>query len=152
MKTKFTTKDLDRLKREGKIRDYKVINDHPKSCNGGRKVTRHWTKRSKEKDWLSWNLLYFCNEHALVLEEEYLFHPERKWRADWFINTKSHKVLIEFEGLMSEKSRHTTVTGYSGDTEKYRTASMMGFVVLRYTVMNYRSVISDLNKLLNNDI
>jgi hypothetical protein len=104
-------------------------------------------KRSKEKDWLSWNLQYWCNEKALTLETEYQFHPARKYRFDWAISALM--IAIEFEGIISKKSRHTTVTGYSKDTDKYREASKAGWILLRYTVLNYKQVLSDLNEIIN---
>lgn len=115
---------------------------------GGRVVAKHWEKRSKEKDWMGWNLLYWCNQHALSLEEEYRFHPDRKWRSDWAI--PGIRVLIEYEGLMSEKSRHTSVKGYSGDSDKYREAAKAGWVVLRYTALNYKQVLKDLEDIVKN--
>ena len=42
---------------------------------------------------------------------EYSFHPERKWRFDFAI--PEMKIGIEYNGIMSAKSRHTTITGIS---------------------------------------
>lgn len=78
---------------------------------------------------------------------EYCFHPQRKWRFDFAI--LEHKIAIEFEGIFSKKSRHTTVSGYAGDVEKYREAAKLGWTVLRYTAKDYKRVVADVGELLN---
>lgn len=64
-------------------------------------------------------------------EQEYKFHPERKWRADFLITGK--KILIEVEGGIWSGGRHTRGKGYIGDMEKYNSAAIMGFTVLRFS-------------------
>jgi hypothetical protein len=141
----LSIKDLEKLQKLGKIRSFTVQELKPAKVNvGGRIVTKHWGKQSKEKDWLAANLLMWANQKALTLEEEYKFHVERNFRLDYFI--PALKLGIEYEGIMSEKSRHTTVTGYSKDTDKYRLAALEGINVLRYTPLNYKNVIDDLNE------
>lgn len=73
---------------------------------------------------------------------EHKFHEERKWRFD--IAIPSLKIAIEYEGIMSRKSRHTTVTGYTKDCEKYNAATIAGWRVLRYNAINYKSLGDDL--------
>lgn len=77
---------------------------------------------------------------------EYKFHETRKWRFD--IAIPSMKVAIEYEGIMSRKSRHTTVTGYTKDCEKYNAATIAGWRILRYNAINYKSLGDDLMMLL----
>jgi hypothetical protein len=79
--------------------------------------------------------------------KEYKFHPKRKWRAD--IAIPSLNVLIEYEGISSRKSRHTTITGFTNDCEKYNAATVMGFKVLRYTVINKSQFFTDIELLIN---
>ncbi|HAV2768599.1 TPA: hypothetical protein MBA31_003855, partial [Acinetobacter baumannii] len=59
-------------------------------------------------------------------EQEYKFHPKRKWRADFLIT--GTKILVEVEGgiWMAGGGRHTRGKGYIGDMEKYNSAAMMG--------------------------
>jgi len=64
-------------------------------------------------------------------EQEYKFHPKRKWRADFLISGK--KILVEVEGGIWSGGRHTRGKGYLGDMEKYNEAAMMGFTVLRFS-------------------
>ena len=65
-------------------------------------------------------------------EREYKFHQKRKWRFDFAFPTK--KIAIEIEGgTFAKKSRHTSGSGYAADCEKYNTATMEGWKVIRYT-------------------
>lgn len=72
---------------------------------------------------------------GVTLVPEHKFHPTRRWKFDYAI--PDLKIGIEYEGLVSRKSRHTTLKGYSGDCEKYNEAALHGWKVLRYTVINY---------------
>lgn len=99
--------------------------------------------KSKGKDAIG----LFLIESGLVFESEFKFHSTRKWRFDWAL--PGHMIAIEYEGIFSEKSRHTSIVGYSNDIEKYNSAIALGWRVLRYTAKNYKNIISDLEKLLN---
>ena len=77
---------------------------------------------------------------------EFKFHETRQWRFD--ISIPSLKIAIEYEGIMSRKSRHTTVTGYTKDCEKYNAATIAGWRILRYNAINYKSLGDDLMMLL----
>lgn len=85
--------------------------------------------------------------NGIPFQSEYRFHPVRRFLFD--IALPEHKIAIEYEGLNSDKSRHTTKKGYTGDCEKYNLAQSMGWRVLRYTALNYRNMITDLRNLLN---
>lgn len=78
---------------------------------------------------------------------EVCFHPTRKWRFDFAI--VEHKIGIEYEGINSEKSRHTTITGYTEDANKYNEAQKLGWKVLRYTAINYKNITEDLKQIIN---
>jgi very-short-patch-repair endonuclease len=63
---------------------------------------------------------------------EHRFHPKRRWRFDFAY--PEHMVAIEVEGLVYKgKSRHTTVSGYKGDLEKYNEAAILGWKVIRFS-------------------
>lgn len=63
------------------------------------------------------------------LEREFRFHPTRKWRAD-FAHLPS-RTLIEIEGGIWVRGRHTTPKGFAADAEKYLEAALAGWRVLR---------------------
>lgn len=117
------------------------------SMIGGRRVVKHFPKGSEEKNWIEIMLIDFSQTKCLELFEEYRFTDDRKWRFDWCI--PALKLAIEYEGLMSEKSRHTTKKGFTGDTDKYNRAAADGWRVLRFTALNYKSLIDQLKELKN---
>jgi very-short-patch-repair endonuclease len=65
------------------------------------------------------------------LETEFKFHPIRKWRADFAF--PQHKLLAEVEGGFWIAGRHSRGGGGEKDMEKYNTAAIMGYAVLRFT-------------------
>ncbi len=81
---------------------------------------------------------------------EYKFSTKRNFRFDHAIIDE--KIGIEYEGLMSEKSGHTTVIGFTKDTDKYNLAQAEGWIVLRYTALNYGNLAKDLKKIINGKI
>lgn len=83
------------------------------------------------------------------IEAEYKFAPDRKFRTDWKISKNGKSCLVEYEGLVSRKSRHLTLSGFTNDCTKYNLAQLLGFVVLRYTLFNFDNVIKDLEKFFN---
>lgn len=104
-------------------------------------------KRSIEKDTIHAILDMFKLTNQI---EDYIlelqFDELRKFRFDYAI--PSLKIAIEYEGIFSKKSRHTTVSGFSEDCIKYNLAVGFGWRVLRYTAKNYLNLETDLNKLL----
>ena len=77
---------------------------------------------------------------------EYRFHETRQWRFD--IAIPSLNIAIEYEGIMSRKSRHTTIKGFTQDCEKYNAATVAGWRVLRYNAINNKSLGDDLMMLI----
>lgn len=66
-----------------------------------------------------------------VLRREYKFMPSRRWRAD-FAWEDAH-LLIEIEGGVWSGGRHLTPRGFLNDAEKYLTATLLGWTVIRLT-------------------
>ena len=62
---------------------------------------------------------------------EFVFAPPRKWRADFA--WPDQRVLVEIEGGVFGKSRHTSGAGYTEDCHKYNAAQVAGYLVLRFT-------------------
>lgn len=83
----------------------------------------------------------------IEFETEYRFDAKRKFRFD--IAIINHKIAIEYEGIVSAKSRHTNITGYTNDCRKYNLAQALGWRVLRYTALNCEEFLSELSKIVN---
>lgn len=79
------------------------------------------------------NLCLEKHFHELKLEfwPEFQFHDKRKWRADYKITASN--ILVEIEGSVWTRGRHTRGAGFLADCEKYNTATMMGYRVLRFS-------------------
>lgn len=78
--------------------------------------------------------------------EEFKFLEKRKFKFDWYI--PELRTGIEYEGIMSKKSRHTGVVGFSKDCEKYNLAQIYNYTVLRFTVINYTDLEKHLDMLM----
>ena len=65
------------------------------------------------------------------LEQEYRFHPERKWRFDFA--APAVQVAIECEGGIHSGGRHVRGKGFNDDATKYNTATAMGWRLFRVT-------------------
>ena len=63
--------------------------------------------------------------------KEYRFHPKRKWRFDYAF--PAVKLALEVEGGVWTRGRHTRPQGFLNDIEKYNTATLLGWRVLRTT-------------------
>ena len=67
------------------------------------------------------------------LEPEHKFDANRKWRFD-FAHVES-KVAIELEGGIwmkgKQRGRHNSPKGFIADCEKYNTAALQGWAVIR---------------------
>jgi len=61
---------------------------------------------------------------------EYRFHDKRRWRFDFAWPEK--KVAVEIEGGVWTGGRHTSGAGFIADSEKYNTAAVLGWKVLRF--------------------
>lgn len=88
------------------------------------------TRNNKDKKYVFRELLE--DKAPLALEgmvEEYRFHPERKWRADFaWVDIK---LIVEQDGgsWMPHGGRHAS----DRDREKINAATSLGFAVLRFS-------------------
>lgn len=73
------------------------------------------------------DVLPFTLEHPV---REFEFHPIRKWKAD--LAWPRLSVLVECEGGIFQKGRHTRGLGYREDCHKYNEAARLGFSVFRF--------------------
>lgn len=67
------------------------------------------------------------------VERERIWHPTRKWRADYFLPDQTPPVIVEYDGLMrhGENHGHASITGIMRDQEKANEAQAMGFRIYR---------------------
>jgi len=138
----FDRKILEQRLAEGKIRG--IIDHKPQaSAPSAKGVSKK--KGDKIKAWMRLQLQHWADAHMQSMETEFQFDTERKWRFDWAIPRM--KVAFEYEGIMSKKSRHTTVGGFTGDAEKYNEAAAQGWRVFRYTAANHKQLLKDLDKI-----
>ena len=70
-------------------------------------------------------------KEGLQYVTEYRFHPTRKWRADYaFIDAN---LLVEVEGGLWIGGRHNRPISMIKDFEKYNSATMIGWSILKFT-------------------
>jgi hypothetical protein len=75
-------------------------------------------------------LIHLC-ELKLYPVAQYYFHPERRWRFD--AASPHIRLAYEIEGGVWVRGRHSRGQGFIDDMEKYNTATMLGWRVLRFT-------------------
>lgn len=144
----MTIQQLQKLKDEGKIKGFTCtkapVNPIP-NTSSVKKLG--W----KNKQWMHMLLEGIAKAHDLMLVTEFHFHPTRKFRFDWALTSKDRKIMIgiEYNGLMSEKSRHTTVVGYSRDMEKLNLAQAAGWKVFQFTTLTYEKLFDTIVDCLN---
>lgn len=87
------------------------------------------------------------------VEPEFKFCPTRRFRADWKVSKGDKSCLVEYEGMPlranqkgQKHSRHVTLMGYTNDCNKYNLAQILGYPVFRYTVINLKYVLGDLEQ------
>lgn len=152
----WTQKDLENLKIKGitfKIQTKSFAKrqstDSSESEKPAVKKTLTVQKISVEKNTIGF-VLISLKQNGLITDfvTEHKFDDVRRFRFDWAIIDL--KIGIEYEGIISEKSRHTTIEGFTTDCIKYNLAIQNGWRVLRYTAGNYKDLEIDLLKLIKN--
>lgn len=138
---RWTRKDIEKTKLGNNL--HEIGNKNTTIGNSGIKIG----KKSIEKEYIK-AILWMFKRDGIIPEyvEEHQFHDVRNFRFDWAIT--SMKIAIEYEGIFSKKSGHTTVSGYTKDCIKYNLATLEGWKVLRYTAKNYKQISNDLKYLL----
>ncbi|MHA2903163.1 hypothetical protein ACW9FB_11820 [Ralstonia mannitolilytica] len=83
------------------------------------------------------HLARFQVEQAVHEPAPLLLAAPRRWKFD-FANP-ALMVALEVEGGTWTRGRHTSGKGYAADCEKYSTAAVMGWRVLRFTTDQVKS-------------
>lgn len=101
-------------------------------------------------------LLQEANLPKYEIETEYIFARPRLWRFDFAI--AELRLAIEIEGGIYTSGRHTRGKGYHSDMIKYRTATYLGWDVVRYTpdevnkAQTYEEIINFIKKKYNGEL
>jgi hypothetical protein len=143
---RWTKEKVQYLQQHGKIRGFAEQKGTHSANKNSHKNKKSFPDRSKEKEWLSWNLPFWCNDHAVTLETEFVFHTERKWKFDYAI--PALKIAVEYEGIFKKdkgRTGHTSITGVMRDVEKYNAAQLLGWRIIRVTAKDYTTVLEQLN-------
>jgi very-short-patch-repair endonuclease len=136
----WNKKALQQRVNENKLRGFVVPEQKKKQIPKVPKVTPH----SKGLEYIKWNLWYWCNQQAVEMSHEYQFDEKRQFRFDFAI--VSLKIAVEFEGgVHTQNSGHNNARHYTKDTEKYNLAARLGWTVLRFTALNYQTLLKELN-------
>ena len=141
---KWTESDLQKAKDKGlKIDDSKAEKKESTDIKPKIKIE----KISIEKNTIEFVLMSLKQQGIITgFITEHKFDAVRNYRFDWAL--LDLKIGIEYEGIFSKKSRHTTAKGFSEDCNKYNFAIHNGWRVLRYTALNYQNLENDLLKLI----
>lgn len=154
MGSRWSDSDLQALKKKGMIVEEQIKGNVPRYPNPPsppsptKMAIKVPNKISVEKTAIEFILKSFL-QHNIIPEyvAEHRFDQERRYRFDWAI--PSLMLAIEYEGLFSEKSGHTTIKGYSKDIKKYNLATLQGWKILRYTALNYADLAQDIELFLS---
>jgi very-short-patch-repair endonuclease len=114
--------------------------EYKKLYGGGRKTATKRSKKTKGEKVVSEGestLSLQLKALKIEFEQEFKFHQKRKWKTDFHI--VGQKILVEVEGGIWSGGRHTRGKGYIGDMEKYNSATMMGYQVIRFSTEQVKS-------------
>ncbi|WP_185092680.1 hypothetical protein [Epilithonimonas caeni] len=127
---------LKKLEKEGKIKSVTIPPD-----------AKNKIKIPKEIGKYKLHIIAVLERSELPFVSELKFDEVRDFRFDWAIPELN--LAIEYEGIFSDKSGHTTLSGYKKDCEKYNLATLRGWRMLRYTAANYLDIEEDIKNLKN---
>lgn len=142
----WSENDIKKLASNGKIRGYKANTKKQKkySTKSPKNIP---AAKGKALTWLDLTLPAWSKKMNIEMVKEFRFDESRKWRFDFA--WPAQKIAVEFEGgIYLQKSGHNTAKHYTKDTEKYNTATVLGWRVIRVTAINYKTVIELLNNMI----
>ncbi len=145
-------KDIEDKIKKGTVQGYKETIPQKKGKQqeaNGRIVTKVYSTASKGKTEITKTLLEFSQSKGLILKQEFRFHPTRRWRFDWCI--ESLKLAVEYDGqIPGNVGAHSGFRMLNKDIEKNNAAQQLGWTVLRFSYQNYTTITEELRVFLNN--
>lgn len=113
---------------------------------GGRVVVKHFPKKSQAINFIELALIDWAQKNGQQLQEEYRFSEERRYRFDYAL--PGIMVAIEYDGgIHTTNGDHRSRKGVQRDIDKGNLAQMKGWRVLRFSALNYKSIIDQLKEL-----
>lgn len=155
MRTSFTIESIKNSK-------VWAINQHLFDAPEKKKIVKA-RNDCKEVQYIHWQLKYWCIDNNYLLVPELRFDKDREYRFDFavmkgiseeqarkFQYDRSNIVAaIEYQGgIFMKKSGHSSPKGATRDSDKSNLAQSLGWPLLTFTVLNYRNVLQDLEKLI----
>ena len=92
------------------------------------------------------SLVAWLKQNKIDYQPEYRFCPDRRWRFDYAL--LQQKIAIEVEGGVWISGRHSRGAGMIADMEKYNSATILGWRVLRYTPQELLRAMGDIKCLI----
>jgi hypothetical protein len=89
----------------------------------------------------AFSLLLLAQGWTPAFVREYRFNPDRHWRFD-FADIPM-KIAVELEGGVFTRGAHTRGKHFESDLEKYNSAALLGWRVLRYTRDTMHDFVND---------
>lgn len=74
---------------------------------------------------------YCANRKYPLPDDEFRFHPVRRWR--WDAAWPERMLAVEFHGGAFTQGRHTRGSGFTADQEKFATAAILGWRIIPVT-------------------
>jgi hypothetical protein len=145
MAKRFTLKDVAK----SKVANLNTnVLSKEKAISGPLLVFKKLTTMPKSKLELDKLIENWCVENKFEFEKELIFNKifntNRRFRFDWAI--PELKLGIEYDGIMSKKSRHTTISGFMEDCNKLNIVTANGWSFFRYHTKNYKNFLTDIEQ------
>jgi very-short-patch-repair endonuclease len=116
---------------------------------GGRLVVKHFLKKSSAINFIELALIDWAQRNGQKLYEEFRFCEERRYRFDYAL--PGLMTAFEYDGgINTSNGDHRSRKGVQRDIDKGNLAQQKGWKVLRFTALNYKTIIDELMKL--NDV
>ena len=100
--------------------------DDPEVQRGLAKRKKSKTKVNPEEEFAK-----MLSTARIPFDREYKFHPDRKWRSDFFL--RHNNILVEVNGGTHLHMGHSTHSGITRDYEKTNAAVVLGYRPLSFT-------------------